>query len=164
MAANPQASQELIDSATEGDLARVQAALENGADIEFHPKYDFTAMTWAAQGGHLKVVEFLVSRKANMDALDGVGWSILMHAAYRGHVDVVKFLLAHGAKKDHWNNGPGNHTALHTACLNEHCEVVRVLLEAGADRHRKNQDGDQPFHIAQEKKNQELMDVFMNSK
>ena len=55
-----------------------------------------TALTWAAQGGHLAIVRFLVSEGADIHVRDENGWTALMKAAVSGYLDVVRFLVDRG--------------------------------------------------------------------
>ena len=56
--------------------------------------------------------------------------------AKRGAVDAVRWLLANGADPSaQWNHWDSAVTPLHLAILADHPEVVRALLEAGADAH-----------------------------
>ena len=48
-------------------------------------------------------------------------------------------------------------TALHIAARHNHTSAVRILLEKGADVQLKDNDGDQPIHVAAEKGNYEYV-------
>ena len=59
---------------------------------------------------------------------------VLHLAARRGDVVMVRWLLAHGAEPNGmWAMWDARVTALHPAALLGHAEVVRALLDAGAD-------------------------------
>lgn len=51
----------------------------------------------AVETEHLKVVETLLSARANLNAVDNKNYTALTHAAAQGCPDVVKPLLAAGA-------------------------------------------------------------------
>ena len=72
----------------------------------------------------------------------------LIAAAHLGHVEVVRRLIAAGAPLDHVNNL--GWTALMEAVVlgnggRNHQDVVRLLLEAGADRSIADRDGVSPL-------------------
>ena len=55
-------------------------------------------------------------------------------AAKRGDLQAVRWLLAHDASPDaRWNHVDAYVTPLHLAILNNHTEVARALVDAGAD-------------------------------
>jgi len=54
-------------------------------------------------------------------------------------------LLEHGAMID--NRGYQGRTALHLAARNGQTEVMRLLLERGADPHVHDEDGDTPSEV-----------------
>jgi ankyrin repeat protein len=72
----------------------------------------------------------------------------LIAAAHLGHVEVVRRLIAAGAPLDHVNNL--GWTALMEAVIlgdggSNHQQVVRLLLEAGADRSIADRSGVSPL-------------------
>ena len=55
-------------------------------------------MMRAAMNGHTATVNALAGTyNANVDAVNGGGWTALMWAAKNGHTDTVKALRRHGA-------------------------------------------------------------------
>ncbi len=65
------------------------------------------------------------------------------NAAWSGDVSKVKSLLARGADPIH----PGYYP-LRNACEKGHLEIVKALVEAGADTGRRNDWGSSPVHCA----------------
>jgi ankyrin repeat protein len=56
-----------------------------------------TALLWAANMGHLDVLQFLLSHEADVGCKDESGLTALLWAADRGHVACVDALVAAGA-------------------------------------------------------------------
>lgn len=52
---------------------------------------------WASYEGHTKIVEYLLTCDANVDAVDEHGISSLSWASGRNHVEIVALLLKAGA-------------------------------------------------------------------
>jgi ankyrin repeat protein len=84
----------------------LQALRENGADIEAKDDHDMRPLHCACLGGHLAVVNELLSpndshdatsRGANIEAKDSVGHTPLHNASWSGHLPVVKALVSGGA-------------------------------------------------------------------
>lgn len=120
------------------------------------------ALVAAVRGGHLHIVEYLVSKGANIRRNDDNALSI---AAEHGRLDVVKYLVEKGAdihsckdhafrdscKQGHLNvvrylseNGANVHAAddwgLRFSCLNGHLNVVKYLIEKEANIHINNDE------------------------
>ena len=71
----------------------------------------------------------------------------LLEASQRGRVDEVERLLARGAPVD-WRNSVG-WTALHTACNNNHTDVVKILTrQDGIDVNVQDNWKNTPLHLA----------------
>jgi len=52
-----------------------------------------TPLHYAAQQGHLSVVEYLVNQKADINAKGHYDWTPLHWAAEKGHLSVVEYLV-----------------------------------------------------------------------
>jgi len=52
-----------------------------------------TPLHYAAQNGHLSVVEYLVNQKADINAKDYGKMTPLHYAAQNGHLSVVEYLI-----------------------------------------------------------------------
>ena len=76
-------------------------------------------------------LESILSRGADIDAVNSHGVTVLMRAAYYGRAAMVKALIEHGANPDTTRSDQFNPLLL--AAFFGHSEVVRVLVEQGAD-------------------------------
>ncbi|KAE9401288.1 ankyrin [Gymnopus androsaceus JB14] len=63
-----------------------------------------TPVHWAASSGSLEIVRYLIDHKAEVDKVDGSGWSALHIAASAGHDDVVEELVGSGADVNRRNS------------------------------------------------------------
>ena len=81
--------------------------------------------------GHTKIVEFLLSNGADVDAAASSEVTALWLAASEGRAEVMKILLNKGA--DAKNTRLDGITALMTASVGGHVDAVKLLLENGAD-------------------------------
>ena len=108
-----------------------------------------TALHVAAFEGYYEVVEVLLSHGATVDLLsDELGYTPLMHVAAQDNysLSVVAALLRHGAEVDR-KNSLGD-TALHWASDAGNTELVRLLLESGADADCVGSAGVTPYSLA----------------
>lgn len=93
----------------------------------------WTVVVFACQAGNVDVVRYMKSQGANMTIRDKQGRTLLHHV--RQSVELVELLLASGLNVNQ-KDGLGD-TPLHT-CDPDERDVVRRLLEAGADIHATN--------------------------
>ncbi|KAI4882549.1 hypothetical protein NFI96_034482 [Prochilodus magdalenae] len=100
-----------------------------------------TPLHWAADGGHLPVIEFMIQDGCELDARDTVShWTPLMRvSALSGNAAVASLLIRAGADVN--VRDKDGKTPLMVAVLNNHKELVELLLDNGADQHVKNEFG-----------------------
>jgi hypothetical protein len=121
-------NRELITASAHGQLWRVRALVEGGGNVNWRDEEGYTPMTWAAQRGHIQVVEYLLSRYAAVNPADRSGYTPLMWAAQEGHVGVVELLLRRGANPYVTDKRGAN--ALNLARAAGHERVYAILREA----------------------------------
>ena len=81
----------------------------------------------------------------------------------RGRSDICRYLLdTCGAQSVNAQDINGD-TALHRAAEAGHLEVVRVLLEFGADLSIKNNKGETPLDMARENKHSDVVEVLQQA-
>ncbi len=114
---------ELHEAARKGDLAQVQLLLGAGVPVNIKSEYGATALSFAADKGHLDLVKFLISHGAEVDVTDTFYQSTpIIWAAYNGRAEVVRVLVEAGADAS---------GALGMAVERDKLEVVRALLDSG---------------------------------
>ena len=90
---------------------------------------DQSPLMWAAEAGHIKIVQLLLDRRnVNADDDNNVGHTALQRAAMRGYAGVVRLLLS----RPEVNVNQGNTVStipLLAAVVGRHKEVIHVLLE-----------------------------------
>jgi hypothetical protein len=150
----------LHELAAEGKLE----ALEK--ELEVRPKrideLDFfgrTPLSWAAANGRVKVVEYLLGRKAAPDmASSNLGRTPLWWAAGSGHDEIVEMLLKADPKaKSDTADSQDKRTGLWWAARNGHKAVVKRLVEHGCDPTAKDKDGQSSIDVAKDDKIRELL-------
>ena len=139
---------QLLDAAWFGNLARVEQALQNGANLEATSYINTgkTPLHLAYHQGHLAVVEELVARGANLEATDNLGRTPLNWVCLLGNLAVVQDLVCRGANQeaaDNWGRTP-----LHLACVQGNLAVVQELVARGANLEARDDDGKTPLHLA----------------
>jgi ankyrin repeat protein len=94
------------------------------------------ALVWACKADRVEVLPLLVAHGANVNA-DPYRGTALLWAAANNRLAAARWLLGHGASMSPATFGGSSHgegvTPLHIAAQNNHAEMVRLLLDFGAD-------------------------------
>ncbi|XP_027525480.1 ankyrin repeat domain-containing protein 17 isoform X10 [Corapipo altera] len=119
----------LMEAASGGYAEVGRVLLDKGADVNAPPVPSSrdTALTIAADKGHYKFCELLISRGAHIDVRNKKGNTPLWLAANGGHLDVVQLLVQAGADVDAADNR--KITPLMAAFRKGHVKVVRYLVK-----------------------------------
>ncbi|XP_047481790.1 ankyrin repeat domain-containing protein 12-like isoform X3 [Penaeus chinensis] len=190
-------TEELIRAAREGDAQGVEAALKEGANINFLGKGGWTALHHAAFEGNVDMTRLLISFNADVGVSSGKksegGVTPLHLAAEAGYDLVMEALLEAGAditasdsngfQPVHWATTQVtalavllNHdcnlsaqardlsTPLHHAATEGKLDVVKWLVQNGADNTIKDKDGRLPVDRAKKKKHREVVDYLKRAK
>ena len=113
------------------NLDLVKALLKAGANANAANRYGVTPVVLAAGTGDAAVMRALLDAGADAKFTAAEGETALMIAARTGRVEAVRLLLAHGADVNHVERWYGQ-TALMWAAADDHGDVVRALVDAGA--------------------------------
>ena len=113
-------------------------------DVDISNKYGETPLMIASIEGNLPLVKALVQNKKAQ--IDHIGWTPLHYASSRGHLEVAEFLIANGAIVD--SMSPGNTTPLMMAVQSGNEQLIKLLLDKGADLQIRNTNGLTAIDIA----------------
>jgi hypothetical protein len=124
--------------------------LNRGVDINTGDGGGATALHYAAldEGYHCcNKIDDLLNFGADLDARDKAGQTPLHHAARRGRkTDAVKALLQAGSDVNARDEAGA--TPLHMAAARGDAEVIKILLNAGANIHAETRDGKHVWDFA----------------
>ena len=118
-------------AAVANDVPTLRVALEVGCSAKnITSRYDGTALIAAAHLGHAEVVRTLIRAGAPLDHVNNLGWTALIESIVLG-------------------NGGARHT-----------ETLRALVEAGANVHLADRQGDTPLALARKRGYREMVEVL----
>ena len=125
-------------------LKAVRAALANGADANMPQRgMNYTPLMVAAKRwGFGEVLRTLLAHGADANARDVNRRTALDNALCSEDADNVRLLLEGGAKV----NQPGLLSYVIRRCMNR--EILRVMIEHGADVNMRDEEGDTALHEA----------------
>ena len=128
---------EFFDAAKAGQAARLASLLDadNGLINLRHGPTGFTALMFAAMGGHVDALSLLLDRGANLEQTcpDGpcAGFTAFVFANGKNQLEAVKFLIARGAAVNHHTRS--GLFPLQFSANTHDLDRVKLLLEANAD-------------------------------
>lgn len=133
-------------AARRNDIASLALLLNHGADIEAHGgSYAFTPLMTAADAGANDALVFLLDRGADVSASVENFGSPLYVAAFSGKTETVRTLLSKNLGIDiQAGRQSDKATPLHLAYWNNDAEMIRMLLDAGANPNARTTDGRLP--------------------
>ncbi len=134
--------------------------LDNGADSTLKTLSGNTALHLAVSNGHSHLIPLLCEHnKENINARDSNGYTPLMMVTKKS--ELVEYLLRSGADVNAQDNQ--GRTALHWAVLEKNLEVIKLLLDYGADRELQMLKGGQlqtPRDISVSKEISETLRIY----
>eukprot|EP00871_Galdieria_phlegrea_P001415 jgi/Galph1/2274/GphlegSOOS_G919.1 len=119
-------------AASSGYSQIVSLLLEHGAQVDIKSAKGQTPLFHACQKGHSSIVQMLLAAGANANAQDEQQLVPLHLAALCGQAECSKVLILEGKAQVDKKNA-NDITPLHYAVRGGHVEVVRCLLENGAN-------------------------------
>lgn len=131
----------LLVACKSGSVDLVSQTLLDGANPRL-----MGAIHLAAEKGSAPIVEMLLHKGTDVDALNQTDQTPLHCASRSGCEDVVKLLLANNSSVNAQDEN--KQTPLHGAAAHGYDAIVRMLLWAGADTRAKNSAFKRPYTLA----------------
>ena len=144
----------------QNNMDLLQILIENGANVNYTngDSWANTPLQTASRLGLDNVVRILLTRNADINAVDMNGNTALHTAALNSQLSVVKLLLEKNPNLD-IQNKVGN-TALHLAVISGNIDIVGELVLKGANTRIRNNDGKYPRDIARANNSAAIFEVL----
>jgi len=156
----------LIAAAYRNDLAIVDVLIQAGADVNVQDNTQQSAYLISTSEGYLELLRLTLRAGADVHSTDSYNGTGLIRAADRGHVEIIRELLKTDIEIDHVNNL--GWTALLEAIIlgdggTRHTEVVRLLVEAGADVNLADSNGITPLAHARQRGHNRMVEILVSA-
>lgn len=129
------------------DVATADLLIRARANANIANDFGMTPLSRACTNGSAAMVQRLLEAGANPNTRIGTGETPIMTCASSGSVDAVRALIARGADVNA-SEPSQNQDALMWAAAERHADVVRLLIEAGANPQAQTKKGFTALHFA----------------
>ncbi len=153
----------LIAAAYQNNVEVAKLLIEAGANVNVQDNTQQSAYLITTSEGYVELLRLTLEAGADVHSLDSYNGTGLIRAADRGHVEIIEELLKTDIDIDHINRL--NWTALLEAIIlgdggPRHTEVVRLLVEAGADVNLADGSGVTPLEHARRRGYEEIARIL----
>jgi len=160
-------------------LLEIESLIKRGVNINQTNKEGDSPAKIAFMCGKLSVVKYLLEKGANIHQKDRHGNTLLHLAALEDDEEMITYLVERGAAVNQENNHGQTplHFSTYWTCLkgeeeekpSEHKDrekkdgknIVKYLLEQGADVNKKDKNGQTPLKIAEQKENERVIEYLL---
>jgi ankyrin repeat protein len=169
---NPDGQTALLAVARTGNVAAAELLVKHGAKVDARERWGGqTALMWASARRHPQMMQFLISKGADVNAgsidrdyqrhvtaegrpksLDSGGFTPLSYAARENCLACVKVLLDNGADMN--LPDPDGVSPLLVSIMNSNWDLAKQLIVAGADVNQWDIYGEAPLFTAVGQRNQ----------
>ena len=139
-------------------LEKFKMLAEYGADINYVDNYGYPLIRYAVQSGCLDIVKYLVSKGIDpamkyelKEYYPNVNISLLAGTLYNSDTLMAEYLIEQGADVNTPTPSEDGYPLLLQAVDNGKTELVKLLIENGADTTVVNKENKTVFDIAREK-------------
>ncbi|KAL4766789.1 ankyrin repeat-containing domain protein [Aspergillus nidulans var. acristatus] len=135
-------------AATAAHFQMVQDLIEAGADYEVQNNAGKTPLYKAAQFGSENILQYLLDQGADPTKPTVEGWTALHITAFNGHTRAAALLVKDGRIGLDDGTVSYGFTPLHKAVESNSLQIIRLLLDAGANINSLTSENVTPLYLA----------------
>ncbi|KAG2713227.1 hypothetical protein I3843_04G158100 [Carya illinoinensis] len=149
-------------AASRGNENCVLLLLDYGADPNSRDSDGSVPLWEAVLGGHEPVIKLLLDSGANLQCGD-IG-QFACTAAEQNNLTLLKQIIRYGGEVTHPRTNGNGTTPLHVAVSEANTEIVKFLLDHGADIDKPDSDGWTPRALADQQGHEDIKILFQSTK
>jgi ankyrin repeat protein len=145
----------------------VEFLISAGADINKQDETCFNPFLLSCLNNDLTLLRLILPANPDLNVLSRFGGVGITPASEKGHVEIVRELLTHTDINVNHTNFVGWTPLLEAIVLNDggakQQEIVRLLLDHGANPHMTDKYGKKPLELAREKGYREIAELLIQA-
>ncbi|XP_044262237.1 ankyrin repeat and death domain-containing protein 1A-like isoform X2 [Tribolium madens] len=151
----------LHEAVIKNDTESVRRILKEPVDINSRNNYGRAPIHWAASRGNIDIMEMLIAANCDIEARDKKHYTLLMCAARNNRITIVDFLIdtLEDTRVDAVDID--GQTALFHAAMGGHIEIIKRLIDLGANLNKKNKENKTALHVACERGHCDVADLLL---
>ena len=149
-------------AAEAGHCESISCLLDSGMDVNLRDDFGRTPLHCATDKSHLSAIELLLDKGADPTVRDHLGITLIHDAAGIGDEKLMRRLLRDKRVDISALTGKKT-TALHYAAMEGHANVVRMLLEVGAEIDARRDGGVTALHFAAERGREDVVRLLIEA-
>ncbi len=162
---NRQGRTAIVNASLNKHYECVSFLISAGADINKQDQTCFNPFLLSCLNDDLTLLRLVLPAKPNLDLLTRFGGVGITPASEKGHVDIVRELLEKTDINVNHTNFVGWTPLLEAIVLNDGGEkqqqIVKLLLDHGANPHMTDKYGKKPLELAREKGYNEIAELLI---
>ncbi|MEY0232849.1 ankyrin repeat domain-containing protein [Providencia manganoxydans] len=162
---NRQGRTAIVNASLNKHYECVKFLINAGADINKQDQTCFNPFLLSCLNNDLTLLRIILPAKPNLDLLTRFGGVGITPASEKGHVEIVRELLEKTEINVNHTNFVGWTPLLEAIVLNDGGEkqqqIVKLLLDHGANPHMTDKYGKKPLELAREKGYHEIAELLI---
>ncbi|KLN47452.1 ankyrin [Providencia rettgeri] len=162
---NRQGRTAIVNASLNKHYECVSFLINAGADINKQDQTCFNPFLLSCLNNDLTLLRIVLPAKPNLDLLTRFGGVGITPASEKGHVEIVRELLEKTEINVNHTNFVGWTPLLEAIVLNDGGEkqqqIVKLLLDHGANPHMTDKYGKKPLELAREKGYHEIVELLV---